>query len=85
MFTLFPQLEERFDFVMSGSKLDSYNKRQRDAFFLNFVLVKNSTCFGQIFLSIIWSLNTVFTAIDICHIEILKMVNLLQYIHVECR
>jgi hypothetical protein len=28
----------------SGS---SYNKSQRDALFLNFILVKNSTCFGQ--------------------------------------
>jgi len=25
----------------------SYNKSQRDAQFLNFILVKNSTCFGQ--------------------------------------
>jgi hypothetical protein len=25
----------------------SYNKSQRDALFLNFILVKNSTCFGQ--------------------------------------
>jgi len=25
----------------------SYNKIQQDAIFLNFILVKNSTCFGQ--------------------------------------
>jgi hypothetical protein len=25
----------------------SYNKSQKDALFLNFILVKNSTCFGQ--------------------------------------
>jgi len=25
----------------------SYNKSQLDALFLNFILVKNSTCFGQ--------------------------------------
>jgi hypothetical protein len=25
----------------------SYNKNQRDALFLNFILVKNSICFGQ--------------------------------------
>jgi hypothetical protein len=25
----------------------SYNESQRDALFLNFILVKNSTCFGQ--------------------------------------
>jgi len=28
---------------------NSYNKNQRDALFLNFILVKNSTCFGQIY------------------------------------
>jgi hypothetical protein len=27
----------------------SYNESQRDALFLNFILVKNSTCFGQIY------------------------------------
>jgi len=26
----------------------SYNKSQQDAVFLNFILVKNSTCFGKI-------------------------------------
>jgi hypothetical protein len=25
----------------------SYNKSQQDALFLNFILLKNSTCFGQ--------------------------------------
>jgi len=25
----------------------SYNKSQQDTLFLNFILVKNSTCFGQ--------------------------------------
>jgi len=25
----------------------SYNKSQRDALFLEFILIKNSTCFGQ--------------------------------------
>ena len=25
----------------------SYNKSQRDALFLKFILIKNSTCFGQ--------------------------------------
>jgi hypothetical protein len=42
----------------------SYNKSQQDALFLNFILVKNSTCFGKI-MSVIGSLNTVFTAIGI--------------------
>jgi len=27
----------------------SYNKSQQDALFLNFILVKNSTCFWQIY------------------------------------
>ena len=27
----------------------SYNKSQQDALFLHFILVKNSTCFGQIY------------------------------------
>ena len=27
----------------------SYNKSQRDALFLKFILVKNTTCFGQIY------------------------------------
>ena len=44
--------------------LYSYNESQRDALFLKFILVKNSTCFG---LSIIRSLNTVFAAIGTCH------------------
>jgi len=26
---------------------NSYNKNQQSALFLNFILVKNSTCFGQ--------------------------------------
>jgi hypothetical protein len=26
---------------------DSYNKSEQDALFLHFILVKNSTCFGQ--------------------------------------
>jgi len=49
MFAHFPQFEERFAFVMSGSKLGSYNKSQQDALFLKFILVNNSTCFEQIY------------------------------------
>jgi hypothetical protein len=30
-----------------GTEIYSYNKIQQDALFLNLVLVKNSTCFGQ--------------------------------------
>ena len=45
----------------------SYNKSQQDALFLNFIVVKNSTCFWTDLLSIIRSLNTVYTAIGICH------------------
>ena len=29
----------------------SYNKSQRDALFLKFILIKDSTCFGQIYCS----------------------------------
>jgi len=29
--------------------LDSYNKSQRDALFLKFILLKNCACFGQIY------------------------------------
>ena len=29
--------------------MDSCNKSQQDALFLNFILVKNSTCFGHIY------------------------------------
>jgi hypothetical protein len=45
-----------------------YNRSQRDALFLNFILIYNSTCFRQTdLLSIIRSLDTVFTEIGICH------------------
>jgi len=46
--------------------IHSYNKGQQDALFLDFIQEKNSTCFGHL-LSFIRSLNTVFTAIGICH------------------
>jgi hypothetical protein len=46
----------------------SYNKSQQDALVLNFILVNNSTCYGET-LSIIRSLNTVFTAIGTCHVS----------------
>jgi len=32
-----------------ASLIYSYNKSQRDALLLKFILVKNSTCFGQIY------------------------------------
>ena len=44
----------------------SYNKSQRDAPFLIFILVKNSM-FRRHLLSIIRSLNIVYTAVGICH------------------
>jgi len=44
----------------------TYNKSQQDAPFRNFILVKNYM-FQTYLLSIIRSLNTVFTAIGICH------------------
>jgi len=42
-------------------------KRQQAALFLNFILVRNSTCFGQTYCPSSRVLNTVFTAIAICH------------------
>ena len=51
----------------------SYNSSQREALFLNFILVKNSTCFGQIYCPSSGVLITVFAAIGVCHTEILKM------------
>jgi hypothetical protein len=48
----------------------SYNKSQRNALFLKFILIKN---FQTDLQSIIRSLNTVYTAIGICHVEILKV------------
>ena len=45
----------------------SFNKSEEDALFLKLILVKYSTCFRRDLLSIIRSLNTVFTATDICH------------------
>jgi len=44
----------------------SYNKSQQDALFLYFILVKNFM-FQKDLVSIIRSLNAVFTAIAICH------------------
>ena len=44
----------------------SYDKSQRDAVFCKFILVKNYI-FWMDLLSIIRSLNTVYTAIGICH------------------
>jgi len=45
----------------------SYNKRQRDALFLKLILIKNSTCFEQIYCPIIRGHNTVYAATGICH------------------
>ena len=50
----------------------SYNKTQRVALFLNFILVKKLYMFRTDLLSMIRSLNTVFAEIGICHAEILK-------------
>ena len=33
--------------LIKNRESGSYNKSQQDAQFLNFILVKNSTCFGQ--------------------------------------
>jgi hypothetical protein len=45
----------------------SYNKSQRDALFLKFTFVNEPYMVRTDLLSIIRSLNTVFTAIGICH------------------
>jgi len=45
----------------------SYNKSQRDALFLKFIFGKELCMFQTDLLSIIRSLNTVNTAIGICH------------------
>jgi hypothetical protein len=52
-----------------------YNKRQGDAIFLSFILIKKLYIFRTDLLSIIRSLNTVYTAIGICRVEILKVDN----------
>jgi len=45
----------------------SYNKSQRDALFLKFILIKQLYMFQTDLLSIIRSLSIVYTAIGICH------------------
>ena len=45
----------------------SFKKSQLDALFLKFILIKELYMFQTALLSIIRSLNTVYTAIDICH------------------
>jgi hypothetical protein len=39
----------KFRIQILKKELNPYNKSQEDALFLNFILVKNSTCFGQIY------------------------------------
>ena len=56
-----------------ASWLYSYTKIQQDALFLNFILVKNSTCFGQTYCPSSGVINTLFSATVISHTEILKM------------
>jgi len=45
----------------------SYKKSQRDALFLKFILIKHSTCFGQIYCPSSGVSTLVYTAIGICH------------------
>jgi len=47
--------------------IKSYNKSQQDPLFLKFIFDKEHYMFRADLLSIIRSLNTVFTAIGICH------------------
>ena len=51
----------------------SYNKSQQDALFLKIYFDKELYTFQTDLLSVIRSLNTVYTAIGICHAEILKV------------
>jgi len=44
----------------------SYNKSQRDALFLRFILIKNSVCFGQLYCPSS-GVSTLYTAIGIFH------------------
>ena len=54
-------LQTKLRLYITKRNLDSYNKSQQHALFLNFILVKNST-FRTDIMSIIRNLNTVFTA-----------------------
>jgi hypothetical protein len=40
--------QSAINIMLKLSKMNSYNKSQRDALFVKFILIKNSTCFGQI-------------------------------------
>jgi hypothetical protein len=42
-------IRENLTFRVPCNVIYSYNKSQQDALFLKFILVKNSTCFGQIY------------------------------------
>jgi hypothetical protein len=43
------KLREWFCLLFKVASEYSYNRSQRDAVFLKFILIKNSTCFGQIY------------------------------------
>jgi len=45
----------------------SYNKSQQDALFLKFIFEKELYMFRRDLLSVIRSLNTVYTALGVCH------------------
>jgi len=42
-------MEQNLTFTGPVHRDTFYNKSQQDALFLNFILVKNSTCFGHIY------------------------------------
>ena len=50
-----------------NDQINSYNRSQRDALFHKFILVKKLYMFRTDPMSIIRSLNTVYTTIGICH------------------
>jgi hypothetical protein len=49
--------------------IHAYNKNQRDALFLKFIFDKELYVFRTDLLSIIRTLNTVYTATGICHVR----------------
>jgi len=57
----------QFDIQRTVHRDISYNKRKRDAPFLKFIFIIQLYMFRTGLLSIIMILNTVFTAIGICH------------------
>jgi len=59
---------DSYKYQQQKTYLSSYNESQQDALFLNFILVKDSTCFGQTYypstrVSILYSKQLVFVTL----------------------